>query len=142
MRSLVGTIADAIVEVITPLQPLPATGPSPLDYVGTYEQDIAPGTYITVALNTSRLRTGADGSTAGSGVLTLTMNPGDQVGTLEWVSGDIFRWYNDPTAANCEHVFMGDAPWGWPLYFSRSGGAGSAVVSVTIADNTGPWSKQ
>jgi hypothetical protein len=71
----------------------------------------------------------------------------------------MYRWYTDPTAQDCEHVFLGDSPYGWPVLFSATAAAapsdaagaaeGSALATAasvvvdgfTMVDWTGPWQR-
>jgi hypothetical protein len=45
----------------------------------------------------------------------------------------MYRWYTDPTAQDCEHVFMGDSPYGWPVLFSATAAAAAATSDASLA---------
>jgi hypothetical protein len=57
---------------------------------------------------------------------------------LEWVVGDAFRMFADPTTDTCMHTLMEDIPYGWPVMFQRTEGR---VTSVQFINWSGSWAK-
>lgn len=142
LRQVASTLIPAVQQAITPLQPGRPVGPLASTLAGNYTWDgDSTGQVVAVVALVN-----AGGSIGQQLQITIT-GPGapPQVNVLGYAASQgqaqaqLYRLYQTGfTSQNCEHLFMQDTSYGWPVVFAP---VGSSSWSLAISDWTGSWTR-